>query len=195
LISNVTVQVPRYVVEVFCGREALGIFAALSYIVIVAVLIFDAISQTLLPRFCSLLSRGEVAQLKKTVGWIAAAATVLGMLGAAVTALFGARVLNLLYGPAFASHAQVLVVLACALPLGLLAWLGRGLMTAAQLFRPQLAVQCSGLIASLAVCYVLIPRGGLYGAGLAVIASFFVPAVAAAFVLRGRLQTTIPGML
>lgn len=188
LVSNLTVQVPRYFVEWTCGREALGVFSALSYVIIVAILLFDAVAQTLLGRFAVLYANGDLRRIRGLIGHVALGTAIMGVAGVAATALIGTDALRLVYGEAFAAHAAVLTLLALALPIGLFSWLAQCVLTALKCFRQQALAQCAGLAAVALFSYLLIPSYGLMGAALAVIVSFLAPLGLAAVFLQQKLK-------
>ncbi len=115
------------------------------------------------------------------VGVAAGVGTVLGV------ALLGRPVLKLVYGPAFAGHLDVFLVLAVAGGLGYArTFLGHA-VTAARWFAIQPLVAVSGLTTTVVLAWLLVPRGGMMGAALAVLGGSVVQTMGMGSVASGYL--------
>ncbi len=162
-------NIPRYAVERFRGSSELGIFAALSYLVVVAGVIVNALGQSVIARLARSFAAGDLynfVMVLKRMCLLGIGSALLGMLLAAGC---GRTALQLIYGPEYASHLFLLVIMVAISGVTAVAsFLGYG-MSAARHFREQLPVT----ILSVATCgisaYVLTSRWGLTGAAAAVL--------------------------
>lgn len=164
LLGALNINIPRYTIEGFVGLEALGIFAGLAHFVIAGRLVVDAVCQAASPRLANLFARGDVAGFRRLMLGLLGIGLLLGLTGLLAVLLFGAPLLGLVYGPAFAAHAELL---AWIMVVGLVSYtaapFGYGL-TAMQRFRVQPVVYGLVVGVNLLACLLLVPRYGLMGA-------------------------------
>ncbi|MEV4489502.1 hypothetical protein AB0K04_05220 [Micromonospora coxensis] len=189
-LASFSVNVPRYVVEHRLGPAALGVFAALSYVLLAANMLFSAMYQVLLPRMSAMLGRGERTALIRLVGRLVVGALLLGAVGVAAAAIGGRPVLGLLYGPEYAASADALTVFAVAVcASGALFAINTALL-AVRRFTHQLAAGAVTVLVAGGVSLLLVPRLGLVGAALTVVVVLGSEAVVKGVMLRGAL--TVP---
>ncbi|MGK5443202.1 lipopolysaccharide biosynthesis protein [Micromonospora sp. URMC 105] len=186
-LASFSVNVPRYVVEHRLGAAALGVFAALSYVLLAANMLFSAMYQVLLPRMSAMLSRGERRTLVRLVARLVAGALLLGAAGVLAAAVGGRRVLGALYGPAYAESADALIVFAVAVcASGALFAINTALL-AVRRFTHQLVAGVVTVLVAGGVSVLLVPRLGLVGAALTVVVILGSEAVVKGVMLRRAL--------
>ena len=169
LLISLNVSVPRYAIEHWWNAHVLGVFAAMNYVFVAFGGVVIALAQAVTPRLARYHSERRPAEFRRLllqslgVGVAAGVGTVLGV------ALLGRPVLKLVYGPAFAGHLDVFLVLAVAGGLGYArTFLGHA-VTAARWFAIQPLVAVSVLTTTVVLAWLLVPRGGMMGAALAVL--------------------------
>jgi O-antigen/teichoic acid export membrane protein len=113
MLITLNVNIPRYFVEHYLGAHDLGIFAALSYLVIAGSTVTNALGQAATPRLASSFARRrrEFYSLLRKMLLLGMALGMAGILGAA---LFGRFALRLIYRPEYAQHQNVFVWLMAA---------------------------------------------------------------------------------
>ncbi|MEU5938169.1 oligosaccharide flippase family protein [Micromonospora sp. NPDC047548] len=162
-------NLPRYFIEHILGAAALGIFAALAYIVLAANILFAAISQMLLPRLTRLHAAGDFTLFTKLTLRLVVGTLALGAVGVAVVIAVGPAVVRLVYGAPYAAHAEVLTLLTVAAVFsGAVFFLGTAL-SALRRFGNQLAASLVMVAVTAAAGYLLVPRFGLVGAAWSVV--------------------------
>jgi O-antigen/teichoic acid export membrane protein len=113
MLITLNINIPRYFVEHYLGAHDLGIFAALSYLVIAGSTVTNALGQAATPRLASTFARRrrEFYGLLRSMLLLGLGLGLAGVLGAA---LFGRFVLRLIYRPEYAQHQNVFVWLMAA---------------------------------------------------------------------------------
>ncbi|MCC6848631.1 MAG: glycosyltransferase [Deltaproteobacteria bacterium] len=169
-LNSFAVNVPRYAVAAHLGPEALGYFSAAAYLLVAGSQPMLAIGAALSPRLARLHGRDRRAYRALALRGLGAAAA-LGVTGIVAASLAGRTFMAIAYAPAYAAHADLLVWLAVAAAVGFLST-GLGVaVTAARRFRIQLATAAASLALGAVAAAVLVPRVGLLGAALALLAS------------------------
>jgi O-antigen/teichoic acid export membrane protein len=161
-------NVPRYFIEKQLGLSELGIFAALSYLIMASSTVVGALGQSATPRLSNYYANARRKDFVALLVKLAVIATVIGALGILVAALVGKPLLALLYGAEYSRYGALFVwimVVSWLADLG--AMLGYG-MTAARRFKVQAPLYGSVVVVTLISCWLLIPPFGLLGATLAI---------------------------
>jgi O-antigen/teichoic acid export membrane protein len=184
-MSAFQAAIPRYFIERYAGKEALGLFASASQLTTSGNTVVGAIGAATLPR----LAKWRAAGSRKF--WVLARQMVLvgaglGVAGVLTSLLIGRQVLTLVYRPEFAAAYPVLVVLSLAAGAGFVAQFQGWVHTAARVLAVQPLI-LGVTLAVLAGCSaVLVPLWGSMGAAWALFASAVVQILASEIVLRAN---------
>ena len=171
MLVSVTANMPRYFVESRLGSNALGVFAALSYLSFAGSTVVNAAGLAATPRLARLFVSGERLAFVRKLLWMTALAALLGIGGIAILALGGKPLLTLIYGSLYAANLDVAIWVMAGGALSYAASvIGYGL-TAARCFREQLPLFVTVTAVAAGASYVLVPRFGLRGAVFAQIAA------------------------
>ena len=187
-LVSLNINIPRYMMERYVGRAELGIFASLSYVVLAISLLVTALGQTVSARLSRLYADGDVATFKKLLVELCAFGALIGVIGAPAAGALGRWALSTLYRPEYGEHLSVFVLL--VLGGGFTAigsFLGYAL-TAAHCFRPQLWTMLATCATTALCSRLLVPRFGMTGAALAVLASSVVFAAGGAWLVHSILH-------
>ncbi|MBA2665318.1 MAG: oligosaccharide flippase family protein [Bradymonadaceae bacterium] len=164
MFVSLNANIPRYFIEHYLGEQALGIFAAMAYLIIAGGMVIGAIGQAASPRLANYFAAGELRAFVSLLARMVLIALVVGLLGVAAAMLFGRQILTLMYGEAFAANLEAFVwVMVAATLTYLTSCLGYG-MTAMRYFRVQPVLFVVICAISALACYLLIPPYGLLGA-------------------------------
>jgi O-antigen/teichoic acid export membrane protein len=161
-------NVPRYFIEHWLGKDALGYFAAIAYFIIIGRLFISALGRSASPRL-AVLYRENRPKYGALVVKLVMIGAVIGTCGVAAAWLLGEPFLRIVYTEDYAAHSHIMVLLMIA---GGIFWMGAFLGTAissARFFKVQTATYILVVAATACACYLLIPRYGLDGAAYAVI--------------------------
>jgi O-antigen/teichoic acid export membrane protein len=187
-IVSFTTNVPRYLVGNRLGTAALGIFAAIGYVVLAANTVFAAVAQSMLPRMANLYANDQVTALTRLIKRLVLAALGLGGLAVGAVAVLGRPALDLIYGAPYARHASVLTLFTVVAALsGAVFVLGTAL-SALHRFGNQFTASVATLVLTGVAGYLLIPRYGLDGAAWTVVLTIAGDGVLKALMLRRALK-------
>ncbi|MCK9997441.1 MAG: lipopolysaccharide biosynthesis protein [Candidatus Krumholzibacteria bacterium] len=193
LLINLRNTIPRAFLESSFGEEQLGIFSALSYLVIAGSTVIMALSQSSIARLSRYYAEGRREQFQSTIIKLLGLGVVIGIFGVLVAALAGKPLLTLLYSEEYAGHTGLFVVIMIG---GALLYLGSLLgapVSAMREFRVQLWVYLVNVVLMLGFSVWAIPKYGMMGAAVVmVVCSLWVTSAYGFLVWRGIHRMEIP---
>jgi O-antigen/teichoic acid export membrane protein len=169
-LSMLRNTIPRTQLESGHGEAELGIFSAMSYLVIVGSTVVMAMSQSSISRLAKAHAAGDAAQFRRLVGHLVRLGLGLGLAGVVVTKLGGRLLLTTLYSPEYAQHQDVFLVIMIG---GGVLYLGSLLgapSTATKAYREQLWIQGVTVLVLIVAGMKLIPAHGMMGAAWTMVA-------------------------
>ncbi len=170
-LESLATQIPRFFIERQVGVYLLGIFAAMAYLKRAGQTVIIALGLSAAPRLARYFASGNLNAYQRLLRRMMQLGVVLGLGGVFIGWAWGRPLLTLLYSPEYAAHQTVFVLLMVAAGIDFVAtFLDYG-MTAARQFRKQMVLFICVVLVETVVCFVLIPRGALTGAAIAVIAA------------------------
>jgi O-antigen/teichoic acid export membrane protein len=194
MMVAVSQNLPAYVIEYALGTEQLGFYASVAYFLIAGRIVSNAVSQSSSPRLARFLAQGDVPGFRRLLHLNLLLGLGLGVAGVLISALFGERLLDLVYGHAYARYDLLLICTMATAGLGFpAAFLGAAL-TAARRFRAMVAVNVLSLAATGLLCWWAIPLFGLLGAPLAIGIAFLLKVTVNMMVIEQFLQTVRPDL-
>ncbi len=171
-LAMVAVYLPRLVVEQALDLSALGYFAAITAMAMAPNRLVNSLGMAVAVRLAHLHASGERATFLRLLLGIASTVVVLGALGVLITMLYGEPILAAVYTEDYASYSGLLVWATIAMVLRSTADVLKFGMVASR----QFWAICTqyGVVAVVAAvgCATLIPRYGLDGAGLTMVAIY-----------------------
>jgi O-antigen/teichoic acid export membrane protein len=161
------VNLPRYFLDHYQGPHELGIFAAISYLVVSGTTIIVALGQSVTPRLSRLYSGGDYRAFVALLKHMIFIALALGLLGILVSLLAGPELLSLIYSREYAQDGGIFVILMFSAAIGYCgAILGFGL-TSTRIFDNLMVPYLVLTAFSVVVCWALVRNFGLRGAAWA----------------------------
>ena len=167
-MGSLRTNTPRYFVESYLGYEALGYFTALSYLLVAANVIMQAVSQVVTPRLAELFHSGmrrEAISLTRKLFGLGALGAVALTIGAHFA---GSVVLQLLYGEAYSKFSRELTAIISATIFTYIESIGAASVAAARRFRLHPFIAMVGLGTAFLASYLLVARFGIMGAVISV---------------------------
>ncbi len=164
MLISLGVNVPRYFVEHHHGMGALGVYSAVSYILVAGSTVIGALGQALSPRLAVAHARGDDATFSRLLNLLLAFAGVTGVGGIVIAAAFGVPILRLLYSPAYDSAHGLFVWAMLAGAITYLASAFGFAATASRSFRGQAPVTAAMVAVTAIGSWALVPLLGLTGA-------------------------------
>lgn len=167
LLAQMRHTIPRTFLESTFGEDMVGIYAAISYLVIAGSTIVMALGQASLARLSQYYASGQMKRFKRLGKQLGLLGLGIGLAGVMVAVLGGSFLLRHLYSEEYAAHADLLVLIMAGGGFFFLATLLAPLTTAMKAFRGQLLVQTINVVILLLLASLLIPRFGMTGAAWA----------------------------
>jgi O-antigen/teichoic acid export membrane protein len=172
MLGSLMTNIPRYFIERFEGTHALGIFAAMAYIVIAGTTVVDALGQAVSPRLARQYAAGEMGAFRTLTMKIFGISALLATGGVLLSLIAGRQLLTLLYRPEYAAHLAVFIWVIAAAGIGYLASVCGYAMTAARQFMIQVPIYVLSIAVVTVACALLVPDHGLLGAAWAIFVMF-----------------------
>lgn len=169
LIVSLNTNLPRILVEKLLDIKALGIFASISYFVLVGSQFVNSIGNAMLPRLATFYRKRELGAFRKHLYFLVGISIVIGGLAIAVSIFIGDYVLIYIYGSEFYGYQRLLILL---MVYGLFNYISYSLMiglNAMRRFKIQPYLGVIWLIVSILSLYYFIPKYELMGAAFALI--------------------------
>jgi O-antigen/teichoic acid export membrane protein len=188
MLASLGANVPRYVVEHRLGVRELGVFSAVSYVMVVGLTAVGALGHSAAPRLARHHAAGDRRAFVRLMIRLLALAAALGLAGVVLAIVAGRALLEALYRAEYADAQPVLVWTMIA---GTAAFVGSALdygLTAARSLRAQAPLWIVMLAATGAACAVLVPRYGLVGAAAGTFVGYVVQGLGAGWLLARALR-------
>ncbi len=164
LLIQLRNTIPRTLLENARGEEALGVFAALAYVVVAGNMVVSALSQSSIARLSRAHAEGDRALFRTTVRKLVLIGLAVGAAGVAVAAIAGRPILELIYEPEYARHERLFLLIMIAGGVTCVGSLLGAPATAMRAFGAQLGIHAVNTAVLLALGWWLIPRHGPEGA-------------------------------
>jgi O-antigen/teichoic acid export membrane protein len=177
MLISLNVNIPRYFIEHHLGDRELGIFSALSYLMVAGNIVVSALGQSASPRLAQYYAAGKSKDFQNLVVKTVIVGALLGGVSISIAAIAGQQILTILYRPEYADRGYLFLLLMVAAGISYVASFLGYAMTAAQYFRVQMPLFVVATGISALACFWLIPRQGLVGAAIAAIVSAIVQAI------------------
>jgi len=188
LLSAVATSVPRIVLEQAAGSYTLGIYAGVSFVVLAAANLVNALGNALSPRLARTHAVGDRKGFIRVLGRGILFGVGLGVVGAVLALLVGDQVLGWLYGPDYGDSGTLLAALCAVSVISFTASFLVGGVTAARRFGQQLPIAVVTCAVAVVGSIWFIPRSGVPGTVAVSLAAAVVQLVGYAVILRRVLR-------
>ncbi len=188
MLISLNANIPRYFIEHHLGVRELGIFSALSYLIVAGGIVVSALGQSASPRLAKYYAAGNRKDFQSLLLKLFLIGTFLGGVAVLMAAIAGKEILTILYRPEYAQQVYLFILLMVAAGIGYVASFLGYAMTAAQYFQVQMPLFTVVTGISALVCLWLIPSKGLIGAAIALIIGAVVQAIFSLGVIFYALQ-------
>lgn len=169
MLTSLHVNIPRYFVEAFEGSSALGIFGPMSYFMVLGNEVVLALGQSAAPIMARLYVNGDRTAAIRLLLQQKAVAALVGISGVVLAAAAGPWILTVAFGPEYAQHSQMLLILMITSGITLMASFSSMFLTATRSFWIQIPVRICSTSAMAFFCYLLVPTHGIIGAATAML--------------------------
>lgn len=172
LLVMVTVYLPRLVVEDTLDLSALGFFSAITALAMAPNRLVNSLGVAVGVRLARQHAAGDAAAFLRLLLGMVATVAAIGGLGVAIVALYGDAILSVVYTADYGQHAELLVWATAAAVLRSVADVLKFGMIASRRFWTMCLQYGSVALVAAVASFLLIPRHGLTGAGIALVVIF-----------------------
>jgi O-antigen/teichoic acid export membrane protein len=183
LLISLNTNIPRYFIQYFWTTSDLGIFAAISYLMVAGTTVISAIGQAAAPRLASYYVTGDKHAFRVLTGKLLTMSLAVGAIGMIISVIAGRQIMTLIYSSEYGARVDLLVWVMLGAALWYVASVLGYAATASRRIRLQPLALAVVLLASVIACYALIPAYGLLGAGIATAITSVVGVLAYAMLL------------
>ena len=193
MLVSLSVNIPRYFVEIWQGEAALGIFGPLSYFMVLGNEVVLALGQSAAPRMARYYVHRDRASVIRLLTRQKAVGAFFGIIGVVLAAAAGPQILSLAFGPEYTKYSHVFLILMMTSSLSLVFGFSSMFLTAARAFWIQIPVRVCSASTMAICCAVLVPSHGIIGAAAAMLISTMVHsalALSAVIFILHRMRNT-----
>ena len=169
MLISLNLNVPRYFIQNYLGEKTLGIFGALSYLMVVGSIVINALAESSSARLSRYYADADRRKFSILTIQLAIIFGGLGLGGILFAWIGGKQILALIYRPEYAQHQELFLLLTIAAAIGYVSSALGYAITAARYFRVQIPLFIAVTATSALACLWLIPTMGMKGAALALI--------------------------
>ncbi|MEP3233921.1 MAG: oligosaccharide flippase family protein [Hyphomicrobiales bacterium] len=167
-VIYLTFSIPRIILDQYEDTATLGIFAAISHLLLVGALAVNSVGAAITPRLSRYFANGEMGSYFKEIGIAIGAAAFVALGFISVAYFAGDLLITLIYGRAIAGQGELVFAMSLAsLPMYIGSIIGF-VPPALQAYRFHLIVNVITVIGTTAAAFAFIPSMGAIGAVYAV---------------------------
>jgi O-antigen/teichoic acid export membrane protein len=185
MLISLNSSIPRYFIEAYRGKHDLGIFSALSYFVLAGNLVISAIGQSALPRLAKLYHLPQRSQFRKLLAGLFAVSGLLSVASLVTGVLFGRRLLSI-YGAEYAGSYNVFIIIMGVASTGYFIFVLNYALNAIGAYKVQVPLFSAVTALLIILCRITIPRYGIGGAAVSMLAVGLVQTAASGVLLGLR---------
>ena len=169
LFQSLNMNIPRFLIERHLGEHALGIFAALAYVMVAGTIFIRALGHAASPTLARYYNGGERKRFYRLSALLVAAGAGIGLAGIGIAVVAGPWILRVMYTPEYSRHAPLFVSLMLAALFLYAAQLLDFSVAVVRWFPAQMVLAAFVSVLTLVLGIWLIPRAGLLGASQALL--------------------------
>lgn len=169
MLISLNLNVPRYFIQNYLGEKTLGIFGALSYLMVAGSIVIAALCESASSRLAKYYAAAERRKFGMLLVKLMTICGGFGLGGILLASIGGKQVITMLYRPEYAQHQEVFIWLMLAAGISYVSSALGYAMTAARYFRVQIPLFMVVTATSALGCVWLIPLLGMKGAALALV--------------------------
>lgn len=171
LINSLNTNIPRYFLEHFSGIDQVGIYAALSYVLIASGMVISPVSQIVAPRLANAYNKNKVNDILIINFIVICFSIFVFSLIISSVILQGEKILTILYGSEYSKYNNIFTILNLSIFFTSLTTFFNLNIIAARKFKIQPLINFIVTIVTVLCSYYLISNNGILGAAYVLILS------------------------
>lgn len=170
-LGSLTTSIPRIFLKNIYGEFYLGIFSAIAYILVLANLFANSISQVFLPRLSKYFYQKNICEFKKLANKLISIGFFIGLFTFLISLLFGKIILKIGFGKIYSEYYMVLIILSIGL-LFLLSGVFTGtILTSTGNYRVHYKISIISLTFTIIFSFLTINKYDIYGTAFTIMCS------------------------
>lgn len=175
---NVLYQsIPRLLIEHHHGPSVLGVFAGVSYFIVVGSTVVNAIAQSALPRLARYFQGDGKAQFRLLLCKLLALSGVIGVIGVFFAYLFADQFLRLVYSREFIGQRDLFIAIMLMAAVVYISGILGSSLTAMQQFKCQAYISFVCVLFLSILCFQYVPEFSSLGAAYCMVAAYSLKAM------------------
>lgn len=188
VLVSLNFNVPRYFIKYYLNTEALGLFVALAYFIIIGDMVVNAFGQASSPKLASYYSDNNIKSFKNLFGEMALFSFAIGFISVLGSLFLGHKILRLIYGPEFIANSNIFPWIMTVSIFSYTASCVGYAMTASRQFRIQPIIFFMAFIVNIIGCFIFIPHYQLLGAVWGWISALLLQLILSLFIVMHNLN-------
>jgi len=181
-------SLPRIVLQRVRGFEEVGVYTAISSLLVAGSAVMTAVGFAVMPRMATSFALNRHEEISRMRTRLVIGAAAVGSVSVLIAWTAGSRILALLFGAGFISGAHALIVLMVAMTVTFIASINDFILVAQRRFSSQIAIHIMSTAVSALGCVLLISPYGLIGSAMAVLLGAFVRVLANSVLLKRSVE-------
>ena len=169
MLLSLNLNIPRYFIQSYLGEKTLGIFGALSYLMIIGNIVVNSLSESASSRLAKYYAAADRRKFAALLIQLMTIGSAVGIGGILLAWIGGKQIITLLYRAEYAQHQELFLWLMVAAGIGYASSSLGYALTAARYFRVQMPLFIVVTATSALGCLWLIPSMGMKGAALSLV--------------------------
>ncbi len=171
MLSSLYGNLPRFALARYSGPNAVGVYAALTYLANIPTIAVNAVGTAASPALARFDAAGLASNFRRLLLKLALFAGAAGAIGVAIGLLYGHRLLEIVYGAEYARHSDSFIWCAAAALFSYVAsTTGYGATAMGRIAAQPWAVACATVVL-LVFSVFLVPAHGITGAAISSVAA------------------------
>lgn len=164
VLHSFNVNIPRYFLAGFESEAAVGVFVALSYIIIAGVTVVNSLMHPLMPILTTKFLEADRSGIYRLLLLAIGFALICGVGGMLIAGFFSKPLLRIFYGDGFSEFGEEFFLLSVVGAVNLLAFTLQHVVTSLHKFRMQFVVLLTQFVFIVSLSIYWIPNYGISGA-------------------------------
>ncbi|WP_088031977.1 oligosaccharide flippase family protein [Evansella clarkii] len=188
IVVSLNTFIPRYFIEWLESPEALGVFSAISYVIVVGNIFMGGLAQVLIPRLSKWYKSNMVGTFLKVIYvYLLIFSFIFGSLMFVIFYYFGDIIL-LLYGEEYSNYQFLLIIMSIVLTFNVINWVFDIGLLSIRYLNIQYKIAIFIMFFNLMVSYFLINYYGMTGAAWSMVIVSILQAILRGYFLMVRLR-------
>ncbi|MBO3078327.1 oligosaccharide flippase family protein [Mammaliicoccus vitulinus] len=170
-LGALNTSIPRIILKNTNGEFYLGIFSAIAYILVLANLFANSISQVFLPRLSKYFHQNNVEEFNKLANKLLVIGFIIGILTFLITLFFGKLILNIGFGEIYSEYYLVLIILSIGLLFLLSGVFAGTVITSTGNYKVHYKITTISLVFTVILSILTIEKFSIYGTAFTIMFS------------------------